>query len=123
MIGHTTTLVLASAVSVLGGLLWFGVHLWGILAHTRAGSSLSDVPRGMALLWLISFAGGFTGPGIVPVGIVSIVLGSRQLIRIRRGRASATSRLAARTVVVSGVMQLSLFASVMGVLALGGIIR
>lgn len=123
MIGTTTTLVLACAVSAIGALLWFGVHVWGVLAYTRAGTNPSNLPQGMVSLWLASFIGGFTGPGIVPVGLASIVLGIRQLIRIRNGCGLQISRVAARTVLISGVVQLALFAGMVGVLALGGIIR
>ena len=90
---------LSAGIALLGTLLYLAVHFSGLV---RIGMSSDREPiHTMAIAaWSISFVGGFMGPCVAPVNLVSLLLGGLSL----RGEPSERTRICAQTAIAAGLI-------------------
>jgi hypothetical protein len=93
----------ATAVAILGSLLYLAMHLIGLVRMFRSVDNDPIAPISVAA-WSISFLGGFTGPCVVPINLLALVLGGLALM----GHPSERTRICAQTGIAAGLILLSM---------------
>ena len=88
----------ATAVAGICALMYLATHVVGIVAYVREKDGSAS---GLSLAaWILSFASGCTGPGVILGNLVAVALGVLAL----RGAPSNKTRIAARTGITAGTI-------------------
>jgi len=83
-------------------LLWLAAHIAGLVVFLNRRKSGQPPPSKVALgAWIIGFAGGFTGPGVLLFNLAAFGMGIVELAAVRMGRSPSASRLPATIAVLT----------------------
>lgn len=111
----TIIITLAAFACVFLTLVWMGIHAWGLFRLLRLDDKTMSTKAMVA--WGGSFLVGFTGPCVILLSIVTLVLGQQERTRARWGEASKATGVAAGTAVAAS--SLMLFMGLLLVVAVG----
>ena len=78
--------------------VWMSVHAYGLF---RVAGQLSEVSKQAQLAWLLSLVGGFTGPCVLPMSVVGMILAA---LARRSEELNDPTRQATSTILLSGVI-------------------
>lgn len=95
--------------------LWMAAHAYGLL---KLGGNLSHISRRAGTAWLISGIGGFMGPLVIPMSVVSLVMALKEKGQDGIG---AHTAVALRTVIAASVIIL-LMSALLVLAALGSLV-
>mgnify|MGYP001173557288 CR=1 FL=1 len=90
--------IAAVLFTVILTLLWMAIHGYGLF---RLGGQLSEVSKKAQLGWLLSLVGGFTGPCVLPISVIGMVLA----VQARRSDdVNAATQKAVSTILLAGAI-------------------
>ena len=90
----------ASGSAFCFSLIWLVVNAIGLFQILRVKDKSEPISKVALAAWIIAFAGGFTGPCVLLLSLVALIIGMVAMPRALDAR----SRIAARTAVVGSIL-------------------